>query len=163
MGKQELEKILETLFLDRGISEIFHQQDFFIDLIKEDIDKNYPPNIRIQLYSSWRLNDKIWWDDLVIQSPLNTMSLSMPLEPIRAFSLFYLKDRLVISIKILEHSDLVIYFSENDFLYIPGLNDTNEYSWIIDASNDPKYPDFRISCDEYGSINVSSTVLKLLN
>lgn len=163
MGNQELEKIFETLILDRGISEIFHQQDFFIDLIKENVNANFPPNIRIQLYSDWRLNDKMWWDELVINSPLNTKDLSMPLEPIRGYSLLYLKDCLVSSVKILDHSDLVIYFSKNNFLFIPGTNETNEFSWIIDASNDPKYPDFRISCDEFGRINISSNVLKLLN
>ncbi len=163
MGNQELEKIFETLILDRGISEIFHQQDFFIDLIKENVNANFPPNIRIQLYSDWRLNDKMWWDELVNNSPINTKDLSMPLEPIRGYSLLYLKDCLVSSVKILDHSDLVIYFSKNNFLFIPGTNETNEFSWIIDASNDPKYPDFRISCDEFGRINISSSVLKLLN
>ena len=162
MKIQVLENFLESLLLGRGISEIFHQQDFFIDLIKEDVKENFPPNIRVQLYSDWRLNDKVWWDELVINSPLNTKNLSMPLEPIRGFSLLYLKDSLVTSVKILGHSDLVIYFTKNNFLFVPGLNETNEFSWIIDSSNDPKYPDIRISCDEFGCINISSAVLNIL-
>jgi len=158
----KLVKYLNQLFINRGISEVNHYQSFFIEMITDDRKEGWPINVRIQLYSDWRINDAIWWDNFLKKTPRLTSSLAMPDDCMRAFSLFYLKDFDVISIDILDNSDLVVKFSNSDFLYVPGRSEAIECSWIIDVPVEPEFCDFNIICDECGEIYISDYAKKII-
>lgn len=87
--------------------------------------------------------------------------MNNPYEPVKAFALFLLADSEIEDVEIDKSNSITLYFSKDYKLLIPGETLIGEESWVIDADNDSRFPDFRISCSPNKQLSLSESMKKL--
>ena len=153
-----VEILLKSLLVKRGISSIYNYQDFHLNLVSDKRPSGQPPNIRIQLRSDWILNSELWWNDFLQKLPVDTKNMSSPYIPAKAFALFMLIDSEIEDVKLQTDNSLSIYFSKGFRLFIPGTNKLDDESWIMDSNNDDRFFDFGVICDAKGKLHLSEAI-----
>lgn len=152
------EEILKKLLIGRGISSIYCYQDFHLSLVHDKTPLGQPPNVRLQLHSDWIVNSERWWNGFLQKFPIDTRDMGYPYLPARAFALFMLIGSEIVNVEIDKGNLLTLHFSTGYNLLISGQNSIDEESWVIDANEDDRFYDFRITCNAQGILHISEGI-----
>ena len=123
---------LKEVLLGRSISQIDKSQDFIIHLNHYPIKKDgYPNLIMLTMLSDWYIKEIGDWADINNLFPLDTSTLSIPYEPMKAYYLHYLSENRKITEVIFDNISLEIKFGSDFTVVLPNKNQYDHLAWIV--------------------------------